>query len=719
MTIDQISTKAKTGVRRSRRVLKRLRRRWIFPLPAMSVGRLSGLLVLASTLPMLALTLFMYQRMWTDVQQAARSSLMTNARALAALVDNEIDTPLAVAATLSNSVLLQNGDLKSFHRSAKQALEYLPGSFLDLLSPSRQILLSTLYESDAVLPVVYKPESRQTGTIGKSRVSDLVTSPTAKRTVAFVEYPVLKDGVPIYTLAITLEPSHFLELLQNKFTADSVVAIVDRNHRFVARIPAHEERLGMLASIGWRNEISKAPEGIVEVVTLEGRLSLTAYVTSRDGWVAGISLPNDVLSASAHQTLRSLLTIGILAISASLALGVMLSRRLSVILVDVARAARKVGGGHTVAAAPYPIEEAATISKALSETSHRLAARQEALHESEIRFRGTFENAAVGVAHVGLDGRFREVNDKLCDLLGYSREELLARTVQDVTHVDDQADEAEKQQRLIANQITSFTMDKRCIRPDGSILWTGATVATRRNENGTPLYFISIFRDITERKESQDKQKFLLRELAHRLKNQLAIIQSMANQTARKVGSVNEFRDQFTQRARALSIGTDLLIDGDWSSASLADLAQRQLEPFTPGPLRLRSEGPPVSINAEATHAIGLALHELATNCLKYGAWSVSNGYVHLSWRVTEGAGPAQSQLVLRWQEHEGPPAAQPARKGFGHVVMETMVAAKVGGAVKLDFAPSGLSWELSVPPALFTLVVPAGHQVPKRHNFS
>ena len=709
MTIEQISTTTRTGLRRSRRWWKRLNRRSTFPLPAMSVARLSGLLVLASTLPMLALTLFMYQQMWTDVQQAARSGLMSNARALAALVDNEIDTPLAVAGTLSNSVLLQDGDLKSFHRRAKQALEYLPGSFLDLLSPSRQILLSTLYESDAVLPVVYKPESRQTGPIGKSRVSDLVTSPTAKRLVAFVEYPVLKDGVPIYTLAITLEPSHFLELLRNKFPAGSAVGILDRTHRFVARVPDHENRLGTLAAIGWRDEIARKPEGVAETVTLEGRLSLTAYATSRDGWVAGISLPNDVLSATAHQTLRSLLLIGILAISASLALGLMLSRRLSAILVDVAQAARKVGGGHTVPARPFPIKEAATISKALSETSHRLAARQEALRESEIRFRGTFENAAVGVAHVGLDGRFLEVNDKLCDLLGYSREELLARTAQDVTHHDDQAEEAEKQQRLIANEIASFTMDERSIRRDGSILWTGVTVALRRSEGGTPLYFISIIRDITERKESQDQQKFLLRELAHRLKNQLAIVQSMANQTARKVGSVNEFRDQFTQRARALSIGTDLLIEGDWSRASLAELAQRQLEPFTPDPVRLRWEGPPVSINAEATHAIGLALHELATNCLKYGAWSVSNGFVRLSWRVMEGVGSAQP-LVLRWQEHDGPPATQPARKGFGHVVIETMVAAKVGGEVKLDFAPSGLSWELSVPPALFTLVVPTGH---------
>jgi PAS domain S-box-containing protein len=711
MTIDQISTKAKAGLRRSKRVWKRLRRRALFPLPAMSIGRLSGLLVLASALPILALVLLLYQQMWTSAQQTARSSFMTNARFLAALVDNEIDTHLAVAGTLAHSDALRNGELQNFHLQAKQALEYLPGSWVELLSPSRQLLMSTLVEPGTALPPSHNPGAGvPAGKSGNHWVSDLIISPTAKRLVAFAEYPVMKNGVLIYTVAISLEPTRFFDLLRDKFPAESAVGILDRNHRFVARIPDHNSRLGTHAANGWRDEITRKPEGVAETVTLEGRLSLTAYATSRDGWIAGISLPNDVLSAAAHQTLRSVILIGILAIFASLALGLMLSRRLSAILVDVARAARRVGGGHTVPAAPYPIQEAATISKALSETSHRLAARQEALRESEIRFRGTFENAAVGVAHVGLDGRFREVNDKLCDMLGYSRAELLARTVQVVTHPDDHATEVDKQQRLIANEITSFTMDKRCFRRDGSILWTGVTVAPRRNEEGAPLYFISVIRDITERKNSQDQQKFLVRELAHRLKNQLAIIQSMANQTARNAGSVNEFRDQFTQRARALAIGTDLLIDGNWSSADLAELAHRHLQHFTPGPSRLRCEGPQVSIDAEATHAIGLALHELATNCLKYGAWSDPNGFVQLSWQLSESRENSGFGLIVRWQERGGPSIVPPVRKGFGHVVMETMVAIKVGGTVKLNFEAAGLYWELFVPGAHLTSSEPDYH---------
>ncbi len=713
MKIDEISTKAKAGLGGSRRLLNRLHRSML-PLPPMSIGRLSGLLVLASALPMLALALLMYQQMLANAQQAARDGLMSNARALAALVDAEIDTHWAVAGTLATADVLRKGDLQSFHRHAKQALENLPGSWLDLLTPSRQILMSTVREINSPMPQANEPDiGPANGATGLQRVSDIVGSPIAKRPVAFVEYPVLQDGRPLYTIAISLEPERFHELLRGKFATEAAIAIIDRQHRFVARVPDHDRRLGTLAAVGWRDEIARASEGVSETVTLEGRLSLTAYVTTRDGWIAGISYPKEALAASAHQTLRSIASIGAVAIAASLALGFLLSQRLSDILVDVARTARRVGSGQTVSAQPYAIDEAATISKALSETSHRLVARQEALRESEIRFRGTFENAAVGVAHVGLDGRWWEVNERLCEMLGYTRDELQAKTVEDVTHPSDHADEADQRQRLVATELTSYAMDKRCIRRDGSTIWTGFTVTLRCDEMGAPLYFISIISDITERKEFQDQQKFLLRELAHRLKNQLSIIQSMANQTARNAGSVDEFREHFTQRARALAIGTDLLIDENWSGANLAELVHRQLDPFSPSPSRLLSEGPSISVGAEATHAIGLALHELATNCIKYGSWSSPYGQVQISWKSIKAAEPTDGcALHVIWRETGGPKISPPARKGFGHVVIESMVAIKVGGSVSLSFLTDGLEWELTVPSSQYRNTQPIGHML-------
>ncbi len=325
------------------------------------------------------------------------------------------------------------------------------------------------------------------------------------------------------------------------------------------------------------------------------------------------------------------------------------------------------------------------------------ARAEAALRESEIRFRQTFENTAVGVAHVGLDGQWLEVNQTLCDILEYSREELQTKTVQDVTHPDDLNAARDNVRRLVEGELQTYGTDQRYIRKDGSRIWGGLTVALRRDAAGAPLYFISIVRDISERKAAQEHQEFLLGELAHRLKNQLAIVQAMAGQTARNAGSLKQFLEKFSERVQGLAVATDVLVRQGWSGAQLGDLIQRQLKPFVPMLDRLECDGPNVTISADATQTIGLALHELATNAVKHGAWSSTGGRVKVSWQfVTNGA--TGNNLRVTWVEEDGPVVVAPTRKGFGHVVIENMVAQRVGGEAKLEFAPEGLSWTLTMP---------------------
>jgi PAS domain S-box-containing protein len=125
---------------------------------------------------------------------------------------------------------------------------------------------------------------------------------------------------------------------------------------------------------------------------------------------------------------------------------------------------------------------------------------QEALAESEHRFRGTFENAAVGIAHTDLEGRFLRVNQKLCDILGYSRDELLARNVQDVTHPDDRGADQEQFPSLLRGEVSSVSRDKRYIRRDRSVVWVAVSVSLQRDAAGRPLNVISVARDIDHRK---------------------------------------------------------------------------------------------------------------------------------------------------------------------------------------------------------------------------
>src|SRR5439155_12360224 len=125
---------------------------------------------------------------------------------------------------------------------------------------------------------------------------------------------------------------------------------------------------------------------------------------------------------------------------------------------------------------------------------------QEALRESEERFRGTFENAAVGIAHMDVQGRFLRVNEKLCDIVGYTREQLLAKTFQDITYSDDLEADLEQFMRLVRGDVPSLSRDKRYVRKDGSPVWVAVSVSLQRDAAGRPLYTISVTRDISHRK---------------------------------------------------------------------------------------------------------------------------------------------------------------------------------------------------------------------------
>ena len=670
--------------------------------PVMSVRQLASALILATALPLLLLAFFMYSQMVSNSRQTARDSMIGEARLLAALVDNEIDTHLAVAASLSTSAPLRIGDLVAFRAQAIEALKTLPGAWLSVSSPDGRFVMTTYPGMEEPLPPRGQLATMaRAWSTGRPQVSDVVTGPISGRRNAFIEHPVFKDGVPLYTIIVGFNPDRFHRLMRDKFSGTSAIAVIDRQRRFIARVPRHEESLGELAAPGWRAALDRSPEGVGEFPTIEHTPSLQAYVTTREGWAVGIAYPIEVLDASGRRIMQVMIWVGMSAIAASAALGFALSRRLSGAMLSLASAARKVGNGEITSASSHRILEADAIGDALSTTSRELAERTSQLRESEERFRGTFDNTAVGVAHVGLDGRFLEVNRRLCDILGYSHEELLTRTFQEITFQDDLEHDLANIRKLQAGEFPAYTMDKRFVRKNGSIVWTGLTVSMQRYQSGTSQYFIKVVRDITERKVAQAHQQFLLRELAHRMKNQLAVIQAMAGQTARSAGSVKDFQREFSSRLHGLAVSTDLLVSQDWTGTPLESLVEAQLKPFNPGSDRLLLAGPSVTIDPDATQAIGLALHELATNSLKHGAWSVAAGTVTVSWHADQDR-PDQPCLLLNWLERGGPPVAPPTRKGFGHVVVETIAAQRVGGTADMLFGPEGLSWTLTVPAAHF-----------------
>lgn len=321
---------------------------------------------------------------------------------------------------------------------------------------------------------------------------------------------------------------------------------------------------------------------------------------------------------------------------------------------------------------------------------------QQALAEGEAQFRFTFEHAAVGVAHVTAEGRFDRVNDCLCDLLGYSRQELSHMTFQELTHPEDLALDLQHLNRLTAGEIDSYCMEKRYIGRNGAIIWADLTVSVRRNAAGEPLGFISIVADCRDRKQAQDRLDFVLSELGHRSRNLLSIVQVMIRNTAANAGSVEEMASSLSERIQGLAAAQELLVSGEQTPIDLKDLVHRQLSVFLPASqARVTTSGPPLPLKPQAVQNLGLAFHELATNACKYGSLSTPAGTVAVDWAVDDSATP---RLSLTWREMNGPPVRPPERTGFGRRVTETMIAGAFAAEIDLTFVPTGVVWTMAAP---------------------
>jgi len=251
----------------------------------------------------------------------------------------------------------------------------------------------------------------------------------------------------------------------------------------------------------------------------------------------------------------------------------------------------------------------------------------------------------------------------------------------------------------LANKQDTFTSEYRTVHPDGTMLWLrGRGQVLARGPDGKALRMVSIVTDVTDRKAAEDHIQFLMHEISHRSKNLLMVIQSIARRTARTAGSLEEFELRFERRLQGLAASHDVLVARNWHGAPLARLVRQQLAAFAEiQGSRIELAGPEIIITAEAAQALGLAIHELATNAIKYGGLSVPAGKVTVSWTFDGDAGAARA-LLLNWVEQGGPQVTPPQRKGFGHVVIGEMVERSLGAKVAMDFAAEGLNWSASIP---------------------
>lgn len=214
-----------------------------------------------------------------------------------------------------------------------------------------------------------------------------------------------------------------------------------------------------------------------------------------------------------------------------------------------------------------------------------------------------------------------------------------------------------------------------------------------RDKEGRIAGLIGISIDLTHKRENERQMHLVMRELTHRSKNLLAVIQAMARQTAARSDNTEEFVESFAARLQAMAASHDLLVSQSWYGADLKELVLAHLaQSIDPGSPQIEIEGDPHSITADAAQNLGLALHELTTNAAKYGALSVLGGKLSVSWTTVDG------KIRLVWKERGGPEVVPPRRNGFGRMLLERLVGPALDGDVNIDFAPEGVSCVIEFP---------------------
>jgi PAS domain S-box-containing protein len=321
---------------------------------------------------------------------------------------------------------------------------------------------------------------------------------------------------------------------------------------------------------------------------------------------------------------------------------------------------------------------------------------EEKLRTSEERYRGIFQNAGTGIAILDTDGRFKSCNPAYEAMLGYTQKEFRALASPGLVHPEDREDYLVNIRRLLSEEVPTFEVLNRYVRKNGETLWVHKHVSLSRDAAGRPSNIVVLVTDMTAHKLHEEHTQFLLREINHRSKNMLNLVQAIAHLSAST--SPEDFVRRFGERIRSLSAAQDLLVKHEWKAVPLDDLIRSQLAHFADlvgG--RIALSGAPLPILPAASQPIGMALHELATNASKYGALSNETGRIAIAWDI-KGNGSAEPEFTLCWKEQGGPPVATPQHRGFGSKVTTTFAKQGTGGQVTVEYAPSGLIWRLDCP---------------------
>lgn len=320
-------------------------------------------------------------------------------------------------------------------------------------------------------------------------------------------------------------------------------------------------------------------------------------------------------------------------------------------------------------------------------------AAQQALLESEQRYRALIENLPEMVCRFRREGEILFVNPAYARMRGVGVDELVGASFWDFIPQNEHAD--------VLKMMDSLTRESPEVRIENRFRtaagerwthWTNRVLAF--DDNGRWSEAQSIGVDIHDRRQAEEHRKLLLDELNHRVKNTLAVVQAIAQQSFREAGAPPEARRAFQGRLSAMAQAHNLLTRSHWSPTPLQEVATEAVAVCGAASARIQIGGPAVMLAPRQALSLAMALHELSTNALKYGALSVDTGRVDLKWGLDEDG----ARIAIVWRERDGPPVTPPAQRGYGSTMIERALAHEIGGAARLKFEPGGVVCEIEAP---------------------
>jgi PAS domain S-box-containing protein len=612
-------------------------------------------------------------------RKQAEAQTLETAKVLSQAVDRELEHSIGILTALRESRAANRQEWSVLDQQARAALNGNSDAWIVVQDRGGQQLVNTRLPAGSPLPrATAPPRMWQELQSGKQRICDLVQGKIEKHVVC-VDAAI--GDTKQFAISMMFRPQFFESIVRREgVTEGSIATLVDRDARVIWRNPGGLKYVDRQAS-GEMLEVLRTGKrnDVLESTTLDGVRALSGFQRSPlSGWAVIVGTPLQEMTGPSTSTVLRGSALALLVLAVGCVLAFLVASRLAKALQALTPAP---GGGPIARTGIREIDDAAAAIE-------RAAIADAQFRASEAKFRRIFEQTSDLLIMADLDQVITDANPAAAAAVGLPLPEVIGRRISDFISPEDfEKTTAMLRQKMEQGGTTRY--DVRVRSSSGEWLSWEINSGLTHDENGNPMGLHVVGRDVTERKKSERQTQVLLGELNHRVKNTLAVVQSLSHQTFRGNGEMTAPKVAFEGRLQALAGAHNLLTRQHWEYASMRELVQNSIAPFC-SEGRCSIEGPDFRLKPQAAVSISLAIHELATNAVKYGALSEAQGHVRVNWAREPDL------FWFEWRESGGPPlSGEPNTRGFGTRLIERTLAAELSGTVEIKFESSGLVCQL------------------------